>query len=124
LSLSKGTVSIGSTYWGVNGYFEEGFVYLESVFKQRVQIYLRTRRPFSLIVARCTFGLNCRLVFFCEKLTLFPDNGPLPHTSHLAIISPRPDKLKATKRPLERFKKSGWDYNQGKVFVQTVIGNL
>ena len=66
----------------------DGFDYLDSVFKQRVQMYLRTRRPFSVIVARCTFGLNCRFVFFCEKLTLCPDIGPLPHTSHFAIISP------------------------------------
>ncbi len=59
------------------------------------------------------FGLNCRLVRFIEKLTLCPNWGPLPHTSHLAIITPQIYKLKATvgRSPHNQTFKSGYYKN-------------
>jgi hypothetical protein len=59
-----------------------------SVFKQRVHRFFLILRPPSITVTFWMFGLNTRLVFFCEKLTLCPVRGRLPQLSHFAIIPP------------------------------------
>lgn len=55
------------------------------VFMQVVHMYTRFSMPFSTTRTRWTFTFHRRLVCRIEWLTLLPNCGPLPHTSHLAI---------------------------------------
>gem|GEM_PF-2722143 len=51
-----------------------------------MQMRIRFGTPFRTIVTRCTFGLNLRFVFLFEWLTLCPNIGFLPQSSHIAIV--------------------------------------
>lgn len=47
---------------------------------------IRFGTPFRMTVTRWTFGLNFRFVFRLEWLTLWPNIGFLPQSSHIAIV--------------------------------------
>ncbi len=51
-------------------------------------MYMRFCVPDSDTRMRCTLAFQRRLVCRMEWLTLFPNCGPLPHTSQLAIGLP------------------------------------
>lgn len=58
------------------------------VLRHFAQMYMRFGLPDSAIRLSCTLTFQRRLVCRMEWLTLFPNCGPLPHTSHLAIGYP------------------------------------
>jgi hypothetical protein len=47
-----------------------------------VQTLTRCSLPSIVSLAEWIFGRNRRLVWRLEWLTLLPETGPLPHTSH------------------------------------------
>ena len=51
-------------------------------------MYMRFSTPFTITRMRCTLTFQRRLVWRIEWLTLCPNCGPLPQTSHLAIGIP------------------------------------
>lgn len=59
---------------------------LAAVRRQRVHTFTRTGLPSFTTVTVCRFGLKRRRVCRCEKLTAFPNDGPLPHEAHFAIF--------------------------------------
>ena len=51
-----------------------------------MQMRIRFGTPFRMTVTRWTFGLNFRFVFRLEWLTLWPNIGFLPQSSHIAMV--------------------------------------
>src|SRR5262245_24549149 len=64
---------------------------------QRVQSFICTWIPLSsVIVVFWTFGFHVRRVRFFAWLTLFPNDGFLPHSWHFAMINQPPRQLPST----------------------------
>jgi hypothetical protein len=106
----------------VKSAFQAGFC---RVFRHFAQMYMRFGVPDSVTFMRCTLTFQRRFVCRMEWLTLFPNCGPLPHTSHLAIGYP-PNAQCLNKRMTEP-RRLGHivSYSSTKgCFAQTRIGRV